>query len=105
MENSRKFLFKLCLELNYKSVSELEHTMSTKELSEWSDYFSEEPFSSRVNEIQLATLTEILLKSFNNKSDLTALDFMISISKEDKDIRKKEIKKTELFEKLNKFGS
>ena len=105
METGRKFLFQLCKELNYKSVSELENTMSSNELQEWMDYFTEEPFSSKVNEVQLATLSEIVLKIVNNKSDLTALDFMITVSQEDKNKRKEEIKRTELFEKLNSFGS
>lgn len=78
--------------------------MSQKELNEWAQYYAEEPFMNKVIEVQLATLTEVVLKSFTKDSDLSAIDFMITVSSDDKNKIKEEAKRKELFEKLNNFG-
>jgi len=103
MEPSRKFLFQLCKELNYKSVAELENTMSSNELQEWMQYYSEKPFMADVIEVQLATLTDMVVKSFAKNPDVSALDFMITVSDADKIAKKEEIKRKKLFEQLNNF--
>ena len=103
MDKNREFLFKLCLHLGYKSVSELEQTLSINELQEWYDFYIMNPFIEDRIELQLATLTEILVRS-NSDTDASAIDFMISVSQEDKQKVKKSKKQQKLQEALESFG-
>jgi hypothetical protein len=59
-----------------KTVTELENTMSIRELYEWYEYYSEEPFMADRIEIQLATISNIA-GSFGG-SKLKHSDYMIS---------------------------
>lgn len=105
METSRKFLFQLCKELNYKSVAELEATMSSNELNEWVEFYTEEPFMAKVLEVQIATLTEMVIRSFAKEPNISAIDFMITVSQADKKAKKEEIKRKKLFDQLSNFGT
>jgi len=104
MDRSRKFLFKLALNLGYKTVAELEETMSYNEFLEWSEYYSEEPFMSDRIEMQLATLTDVTIKTSTSAKDISPVDFMITVSEEQKIEQKKIQKHKDLVEKLNSFG-
>ena len=77
--------------------------MSSNELQEWMQYYSEKPFMADVIEVQLATLTDMVVKSFAKNPDVSALDFMITVSDADKIAKKEEIKRKKLFEQLNNF--
>lgn len=79
--------------------------MSSNELQEWMQYYSEKPFMADVIEVQLATLTDMVVKSFAKNPDVSALDFMITVSDADKIAKKEEIKRKKLFEQLNNFGT
>jgi len=68
-------------------------------------YYSEKPFMADVIEVQLATLTDMVVKSFAKNPDVSALDFMITVSDADKIAKKEEIKRKKLFEQLNNFGT
>jgi len=46
----------LVQQLNYRTVTELENTMSLRELYEWYEYYSEEPFLADRLEIQMANV-------------------------------------------------
>jgi len=60
-------------QLNYRTVAELENTMSLRELNEWLKYYSEEPFFADRLEIQMATLCAMTSGSKDAKHG----DFMI----------------------------
>ena len=62
-------------QLNYKTVTELENTMSLRELYEWYDYYSEEPFFADRLEVQMANVCN-MIGSFG-KSKLKHKDYMI----------------------------
>ncbi len=104
MTLDRKFLFKLCSHLGYKTVAELEHTMSYKELLEWIEYSKEEPLLPDRVELQLARLTEILYRTNVSETDLTAVDFMPSISDEIKDESREKVKQERLKAQFDAFG-
>ena len=103
MSNDREFLFKLCLQLGYKSVAELENSMSFKEFAEWGDYYSRNPFLVDRVELQLATLSEMIYAQ-GGGSELQAIDFMPSVSKEEKESHHKKIKHQKVLESLKSFG-
>ena len=102
MTNQNKFLHKLTLALNYKTVEELKNTMSHLELQSWYEYYQEEPFGYDRIEIQLATITDILLKS-NGVKESSPIDHMVSISNDIKQYQKEKQKKSDLMTKLNNF--
>jgi len=104
MEQSRKFLFKLALNLGYKTVEELENTMTYNEFLEWVEYYSEEPFMADRIELQLASLTDITVKS-HTSAETTPVDFMITVSEEQKANQRALEKHKKLVEKLNAFGT
>lgn len=104
MERNRKFLFKLCSHLGYKSVAELENSLSSKELYEWYEYYQEEQFMADRLEVMLATLTAITYNAHGGK-DLSSIDFMISVSKELKENIKAKEKQKKIFEALDSFGT
>jgi hypothetical protein len=54
------------------------------ELLEWQEYYIEEQFMPDRLELMMATLTAITYNA-NGGKDLTALDFMLSVSIEQKD--------------------
>lgn len=92
MTNSEIFLFKLAIELNYRTVADLKETMSQRELMQWYEFYKLHPFHADRMELQMAVLTDILLKVNGNK-DSKPLDFMITATKEEKEKQKqKEIK-------------
>lgn len=103
MDKTRVFLFQLAKDLGYKTVSELENTMTYREYIEWIDYYRENPPMSRIMESQLATLTYTMLRSYSNNSDVFPVDFMVSVSEEEKEKNKKLQKQRELFKKLDDF--
>ena len=59
----------------FRTVAELEKFMSLRELYEWYEYYSEEPFFADRLEIQLATLCN-MVGSFG-KSKLKHSDYMV----------------------------
>jgi len=73
----------LVQQLNYKTVTELENTMSLRELYEWYDYYSEDPFLADRLEMQMANIC-VMVGSFGD-SKLNHSDYMI------RKIEKKEI--------------
>ena len=101
---NRKFLFKLCSHLGYKTVAELEQTMSYIELQEWVQYYSEERFQPDRLELQLATLSELIYRTSGGK-DLTAMDFMPSLSEEEKEIIRLKNKRKQNFDAFESFGN
>lgn len=60
-------------QLDYKTVTELENTMSMRELYEWYEYYSEEPFFADRLEIQMANVSLMVAKSKKAKHS----DFMV----------------------------
>lgn len=101
---SRKFLFKLCSHLGYKSVAELENSLSANELLEWHEYYQEEQFMPDRIELMIATLTAITYNAHGGK-DLTTVDFMLSVSNEQKEKEKAKVKQKKIFESLDTFGA
>lgn len=57
-----------------KTVFEIEHTMSYRELLEWDKYFAQEPHNS--TDVQLALLTTVLANVNGNKKSIS--DFLIT---------------------------
>lgn len=102
MHTDDRFLFRLCLALGYRSIRELKDTMSHRELLQWIDYYSSEPFIADRIEVQLAQISDILMKTAGN-TETSALDFMVSVSKEDKDKYKAEEKHKKVLEQLKNF--
>ena len=104
MEASRKFLFKLCVELGYKSIAELEQQMSHNELLEWVEYYSSEPFMADRIELQLATLTDVIIKTHTSAKDVSAVDFMITVSEEQRKKQKNAEQHHKVVGQLKDFG-
>jgi len=104
MERNRKFLFKLASHLGYTTVAELENTMSYNEFLEWVDYYSFEPFGFDRIELQLSQITELLYRT-NFEGDMTAIDFMISVSQEAKQTQKKKQVSKKVLSSLEAFGN
>ena len=104
MNQSRKFLFKLCSHLGYKSVAEMENSLSINEFLEWQDYYREEQFLADRLELMIATLTAITY-SANGGKDLTAVDFMLSVSIEEKEKAKQKERNAKVFSALESFGN
>lgn len=104
MKPNRKFIFKLCQVLGYKSVAELENSLSAVELHEWYQYASEEPFMADRLEMQLATMSSILYNAHGGK-DLSAIDFMISVSEEQKEKQRAKEKHAKIVKALDAFGT
>jgi len=104
MEKSRAFLFKLALNLGYKTVDELENTMTYNEFLEWVEYYSEEPFMSDRIELHLSTLTDLTVKS-HTSAQTNPVDFMITVSEEQKAKQRDIEKHNQLLEKLSAFGN
>lgn len=91
------------MQLNYRTVTELENTMSTRELYEWYDYYSQEPFFADRLEMQLATLST-MVGGFGG-SKLKPNDFMIR-KLEEKKLTNKEFENNlkEMFAGFAKKG-
>lgn len=104
MEANRRFLFKLCLNLGYKSVSELENSLSANELIEWYEYYKEEQFMADRLELQIATLSAMVYSSSGGK-DLSAVDFMISVDDETKEKQRAKEKHAKIVKALDAFGT
>ena len=104
MEASRKFLFKLCLNLGYKSVAELENSLSANELLEWYEYYNEEQFMADRLEVQIATLSSMVY-SANGGKDLSAVDFMVTVSDEAKEKQRAKEKHAKIVKALDAFGT
>ena len=96
------FLHDLCGHLGYKSIRDLKNKMSIRELSSWYEYYQIKPFHADRLEQQMATLSYILAVS-NGSDDATPMDFMISVSKEDKEKHANNIKQAKLIEALENF--
>lgn len=76
--------------------------MTHAELMQWMEYYSLEPFGYDRLEVQLAQISDILVKTVGEK-DTLPVDFMISVSEEDKDrVREKE-KHKKLVKQLADF--
>jgi len=97
MTNERRFLFKLAGHLSMP-VYLVEQTISFKELQEWKEYFNIEPQATDRVELMLSIISSILYNS-NSKSQLSYVDFMISLSDEERHI----IKEKELQSKIKSF--
>lgn len=67
-------------QLNYKTVTELENTMSLRELYEWYDYYAEEPFLADRLEIQMANVCTMVGSFGGSKAKHS--DYMIRKIKE-----------------------
>ena len=62
--------------MNYRTVEELENSMSLRELYDWYEYYNNEPFFADRIEIQLATVCT-MIAGFGSKSKPKHDDFMI----------------------------
>ena len=102
MNEHQKFLHKLCIELDYKTVQELINTMSSNELADWIVYYKEEKFLADRLEIQLATIADLIYKS-NFSGDKEFIDFMVTVSQEAKDKTKKNLKDLQVIDSLGDF--
>jgi len=67
----------LVQQLNYRTVTELENTMSLRELYEWYEYYSEEPFFADRLEMQMANVCLMIASSSGSKKAKHS-DYMIS---------------------------
>lgn len=102
MTDERRFLFKLASHLGYKTVSELENTMTAKELNEWKQYYIIEPFFGDRIENMIANITH-LYYSKNYKGKTTHLDFMLSVTEEQKEEARTEQMNNGIRSFLNRF--
>ncbi len=102
MKSEDRFLFKLCIVLGYKSIRELKDTMSQKELFQWVEYYSHEPFHMDRVELQLAQISDILVKTAGEKKT-SPIDFMLSVSEDDKFKHKLAEKQKHVIEQLQNF--
>lgn len=101
MDQNRTFLFKLSLELGV-SIRYLETSMSYNEFLEYQKFYLTNPFHVDRQEIQMATLIDILLKVNGNKES-NAIDYMISITEEQKEKAKQKQKEEDIIRKLDEF--
>lgn len=76
--------------------------MSKAELSQWVEYYNKEPFGYDRLEVQLAQLSDIMVKTAGDK-DTDAIDFMISVSADDKEHIKADIKQKKVIQQLKDF--
>ena len=93
VKEERKFLFKLIQVTGFHTVTELEYCMSLRELYEWYEYYSEQPFFADRIEMQLATIC-LQISGFG-KSKAKHEDFMIC--KKSKPILSQEEKNKQLI--------
>lgn len=63
-----------------RTVGELEHTLSASELSEWVEFYNEEPFMADRIEVQLARLSAITVSQKSGKA-VNVSDFMVTYKK------------------------
>lgn len=59
-----------------RTVSELKHTLSYRELYKWYEYYNEEPFLADRNEQQMAILSNLVASFGGSKAKVK--DFMVS---------------------------
>jgi len=62
--------------LSYKTVTELENTMSVRELHEWYEFYNEEPFFADRLEIQMANAS-LMIASFSGSKKAKHSDYMV----------------------------
>ena len=76
--------------------------MSNVEYLQWMEYYKLEPFHADRSELQLAQISDIIVKTAGEK-DSMPVDFMLSVSEDDKDRYKAEIKHKKVIDQLKNF--
>lgn len=81
MDSQTKFMFKLAGHLSM-TVGELKQRMSYKELNQWTEYYSHEPFIADRLEKMIAQLTALMAQV--NGSTASTIDFTLTSTEDDK---------------------